>query len=147
MKSQLQTELYHTIPLVQALQLQVTEADVGRVVFDVPLAPNLNDKGCAFGGSLASVLTLASWSVLTCLTWHANIKADVFVHTSDIVYRSPIWKNFKVVAALDQQTCDQFLQNLKEQGKAAVIIKAQAMDDDQVAVNFSGRFVAMRHQT
>jgi thioesterase domain-containing protein len=147
MTERLQLELYHTIPLVHALGLQVQQAQDGLVQFSAPLQANINDKGCAFGGSLASLLTLACWSVLRVETWARELSADIFVHTSDIVYRKPIWQDFFVKAHLDAEALEKFLQQFQETGKAAAILQAQAFVDDEPAVQLKARFVAMRPAT
>ena len=57
----LEHELLSQIPLTRAMQLRVVDYDGSTLRLAAPLAPNVNDKGCAFGGSLASLLTLACW--------------------------------------------------------------------------------------
>lgn len=53
--------LLDAMPPVAALGVRVARCDAERVVLEAPLARNVNDKACAFGGSLASLLTLAGW--------------------------------------------------------------------------------------
>ena len=50
------------IPLARAMALTVAGYDGATLALAAPLAPNGNDKGCAFGGSLASLMTLAGWA-------------------------------------------------------------------------------------
>lgn len=143
MKQRLETELHDTIPLVRALGLKVAQSNEGLVVFNAALTPNINDKGCAFGGSLASLLTLACWSVLRVHTWAQNLPSDIFVHTSRIVYVAPIWADFTVHANLSPQALNQFTETLTLKGKAAAIIRAEVRAADGVAATMEARFVAM----
>ena len=53
------------IPLVREMQIEVLGEAEGRLRLRAPLAPNVNDKGSAFGGSLASLMTLAGWALAT----------------------------------------------------------------------------------
>ena len=46
------------IPLARAMDLELLAHDGDRLALRAPLAPNVNDKGCAFGGSLVSLMTL-----------------------------------------------------------------------------------------
>src|SRR5690606_6825838 len=59
----LERELLAEIPLARAMQLSVAAYDGATLALAAPLAPNGNDKGCAFGGSLASLMTLAGWGL------------------------------------------------------------------------------------
>jgi hypothetical protein len=54
-----QAQLLADIPLTRFMHLAITGWDGDSLRMSAPLAPNINDKGCAFGGSLASVMTLA----------------------------------------------------------------------------------------
>jgi thioesterase domain-containing protein len=141
--ARLEAELYGTIPLVSALQLKVTQAADGQIVFFAPLAPNVNDKACAFGGSLASLLTLACWSVLRCETWAQDLPADIFVHTSKMLYIAPVWGDFTVHAQLELPARAAFVQSFREKGKAASLINASVMADGKAAATMESRFVAM----
>ena len=46
------------MPPVAALRLRIAGYDGARLRLRAPLDANVNDKGCAFGGSLASLMTL-----------------------------------------------------------------------------------------
>jgi thioesterase domain-containing protein len=46
-------------PITRAMQLEIAAWDGESLQIRAPLPPNVNDKGCAFGGSLVSVMTLA----------------------------------------------------------------------------------------
>ncbi len=144
MEQRLSAELHDTIPLVRALGLEVAQSNDGVVVFNAALAPNINDKGCAFGGSMASLLTLACWSVLRTHTWAQQLPSDIFVHTSRIVYIAPIWADFTVHASLNPEGLELFTETLLAKGKAAAIIHAEVRAADGVAATMEARFVAMR---
>ena len=49
--AELERHLLDTIPLAQAMELRVAGYEAGELRLCAPLAPNRNDKGCAFGGS------------------------------------------------------------------------------------------------
>ena len=145
--AELYAELHHTIPLVRALAMQVVCAknspDIGtQVEFTAALGPNVNDKGCAFGGSLSSLKTLACWSVLRTYTWDLGISADIFVHTSRVIYVAPVWHDFSVRCTLSNEALESFRQNLSERGKAAAILHAEVHCRGELAASMEARFVA-----
>ena len=50
---------YLAMPPVAAMQPAIAHWQDGHLRLRAPLAANVNDKGCAFGGSLCSLMTLA----------------------------------------------------------------------------------------
>ena len=58
------TEMRASIPLAQAMDLRGASYDGLTLCLQLPLAPNINDKGCAFGGSMASAATLTGWGLV-----------------------------------------------------------------------------------
>src|SRR5690606_40852383 len=83
---------YQAMPPVAAMQLRIAGYDGDALTLEAPLALHDNDKGCAFGGSLVSLLTLASWGLVTLHVQQAGLDADVFVarseeHTSELQSR------------------------------------------------------------
>lgn len=55
---------------LSALGIQLQSASTERVVFDIPLVGNRNDKGTLFAGSQYSALVLAGWYLAT--QWSAG---------------------------------------------------------------------------
>jgi thioesterase domain-containing protein len=149
LQQRLEDHLLHSIPLARAMALQVEAASAERVVLRAPLGPNSNDKGCAFGGSLASLLTLASWSLLRVHTWQRNWSVDIFVHKSELLYIAPIWQDFRVVASLSAEAIARFDADFLATAKAAALTNAEAFCSDAsgttlCATRMSARFVALR---
>lgn len=51
------------VPITRAMGVRFRSFDDAGVVISAPLAPNINDKGIAFGGTLASLLFLSGWAL------------------------------------------------------------------------------------
>ncbi|HMH68664.1 MAG TPA: YiiD C-terminal domain-containing protein [Pinirhizobacter sp.] len=146
--SQHLSALLARIPLVQAMQLQLHAWDPGQLVMAAPLAPNVNDKGCAFGGSLASVMTLAGWGLVE-LAMHARGQdADIFVGTSTVSYLQPVWDDFQAVATLDERTdWEAFFDDWARHGHArAQVLVTVPGPGDKPAATLQARFVAKRRK-
>ena len=88
----LERHILATIPLARAMELKVAEFDGNRLALAAPLAPNVNDKGCAFGGSLGSLLTLAGWGLI--VLHLGERECDVYVQDSQMRYLAPVWQDF-----------------------------------------------------
>lgn len=95
----LQQELLDDIPLARFMQLTVHAYDGERIHLRAPLAPNSNDKGCAFGGSLASLMTLAGWGLTRLqLQLQGRDDVDIYVRDSQVRYLAPVWTDIEVFA-------------------------------------------------
>lgn len=136
-----------SMPPVAALQLSVADWQPGRLVLQAPLAPNINDKGCAFGGSLASLMTLAAWGLVTLELSAAGLpEAEVYVQNSELDYVAPLFDPLRAEAWLaDGEDWAEFIAGYRQRGRARARLQAEVRcADGRVATRFSGRFVALR---
>ena len=74
--------------------------DGDELALSAPLAPNINDKGCAFGGSLVSLMTLAGWGLIVLKLGALDRDCDVYVQDSSVRYLAPVWSDFIARARL-----------------------------------------------
>jgi thioesterase domain-containing protein len=141
----LEHELLADIPLSRAMALRITAWDGEVLEMNAPLAPNINDKGCAFGGSLASVMTLAGWALVRLAVDAAGLASDIYVQDSTIRYLAPVWGDLHAQARLDgEDSFATFLDALRARGKARLTVQVVvAADDGSPATTLSARFVAM----
>jgi thioesterase domain-containing protein len=137
-----------TIPLTRAMGLRVLEADARSLTLGAPLAPNVNDKGCAFGGSLASLLTLAGWGLVRVRLGAAAADSDIYVQDSTIRYTAPVWCDLRVRAGLAEgERWQDFEQAFAARGRARVqVVAAALLEDGSAATTLEARFVALRRE-
>ncbi|MET0936161.1 MAG: YiiD C-terminal domain-containing protein [Luteibacter sp.] len=88
------------IPLARAMAIGIDSFDGSRLVMTAPLLPNINDKGCAFGGSLATLMTLACWALVEAALRQRGENCDVFVADSTVRYLDPVWDDMRAEASL-----------------------------------------------
>ena len=146
---QLELEILQEIPLARAMNLRVAAGDGEHLTLAAPLAPNINDKGCAFGGSLASLLTLAGWGLLVLRLRAAGEDCDVFVQDSQLRYLAPVWGDLAATAQLvDGESWEAFFNTLGARGKGRLRVAARvATADGSPATTLEARFVAVRRKT
>jgi thioesterase domain-containing protein len=133
------------IPLARAIDVRAAAHDGDMLALDAPLAPNVNDKGCAFGGSLVSVMTLAGWSLVELALQARGIDCDVYVGNSEVRYLVPVWSDFRAEARLDAGAdWDRFFATLAERGKARAEVSCIVHEQGSatVAATLRARFVA-----
>ena len=134
------------IPLARAMELSLAHYDGDRLSLAAPLAPNVNDKGCAFGGSLASVMTLAGWALMELALQRRGEACDVFIGESTVRYLEPVWSDFRAEAQLAEgATWATFFDTLAARGKARIDIACQVPGNGaRPAATLAARFVAKR---
>ena len=136
---------YQAMPPVAALRMSISGYDGTCLRLHAPLAANVNDKGCAFGGSLASLMTLASWGLVAMRVQGAGLAADVFVADSQLRYLAPLFADIEAEAELvADASWDGFIATLRERGRASAQLVARVtLPEGGVAATCSARYVAI----
>lgn len=134
-----------TIPMVKAMQVAIGAIEPARLQLTAPLAANLNDKGCAFGGSLVSLMTLAGWALVSARLHDAgHAHTEVFVADSEVKYRAPLWDDLIAEAvAAEGEDWDEFLAAFAQKGKARITLEARVpLPEGGVATSMRARYAA-----
>lgn len=138
---------YRSMPPVAAMDIAIAGRDVeaDTLTLRAPPALNVNDKACAFGGSLVSLLTLAGWGLVTLRCHQLGIDADVFVADSEIRYLAPLYADLRATAALaDGSGWAPFDQALRSRGRARVRIAASVpLPDGGIATTLRAGYAAI----
>ena len=137
---------YRAMPPVAALQPAIAGSDARSLCLQAPLAANVNDKGCAFGGSLVSLMTLAAWALTTLRIEQAGLEADVYVADTEVRYRAPLLTDLHAEAWLaEDEAWAPVLATLRERGKARATLLAHVLlPDGRVACEARARYAAIR---
>jgi len=144
LKTWLHSELHDHIPLVRAMAIDVDHWAPEQIRLSAPLAPNSNDKGCGFGGSIASLLTLSGWSLLRSAIQQADIRADIYIQDSEIRYLKPAWERLIAIALWTAEEHRQWLEMLGSRGKARATVTMRLESGGVEAATMQARFVALR---
>jgi thioesterase domain-containing protein len=140
----LETELL-AMPPVAAMGLRMGEADDDRLHLHAPLAANVNDKGCAFGGSLTSLMTLAGWGLIALRLAEAGLKAEVYVADTEVRYRAPVYSDLTAVAEIAEgESWSDFLDTLRTRRRARMTVAATVpLAEGMVAAESRSRYAAI----
>lgn len=140
----LEAHILEHIPLARAMQLSVPRYSGEELEMAAPLAPNINDKGCAFGGSMASLLTVAGWGLIVLNLRAQDLDCDVYVGDSRLRYHAPVWGELRGVARYSEAgALDAMLDGLRERGKGRADVTCEiAGDAGAAAATLEARFVA-----
>ena len=137
---------FAAMPPVAAMGIRSAGHDGEVLRLVAPLDANVNDKACAFGGSLASIMTLAGWGLLTLRLGDAGIDSDVYVADSQVRYLRPLFTDLEAEARLaDDVDWDGVLRAWRERGRARASIVSRVLGPDGAAVaELAARFAALR---
>ena len=145
--ARLEEYMRRAIPLVTPMQVRVTAYDAAGLILTAPLAPNINHEHTAFGGSLASLATLACWGWLWLLL-EDEPGMHMVVNEAHMRYLRPVTgvlsARCAAPAAAEQ---DKFLEMLARRGKARLELKAGFAEDGVLCAEYTGSFVAYREGT
>ena len=136
---------YQAMPPVSAMAVGIAGYDGERLRLHAPLARHVNDKGCAFGGSMASLMTLAGWGLFTLRLRSAGLEAEVFVADSAVTFRQPLFADLVADARrAHDASWDGVLDALHAGGRARLrVVASVRMPDGTDAASSRARFVAI----
>src|SRR5690348_6074200 len=91
---ELERYLHEHIPLSKAMQVSVRSINEAAVVLEAPLEPNINHRETVFGGSAASIATLAAWSLLHTRLRREGIATRLVIQRNTMEYEQAILGRF-----------------------------------------------------
>ena len=121
--------LFEDIAPARAMGIQVNGFENGRIELVAPIGLNINDKGTAFAGSIASLLTLAGWGAITLRLKEAGVEADVMVVKSETSYPSAARSALFAEAAVSEAERARVFQELEESGRSRIEVKSALHSD------------------
>ena len=136
--------LTHDIPLGGAMEVRVVRLDEAGVELALPLDANVNDKGTAFGGALASAMILAGWSLPRLLMRRAELKAELVIGRCEIRFTRPVDGAFTALCpwpAADD--CERFVRRLAHSGRASLVLAPEIRADGELAATLSAKYAAL----
>jgi thioesterase domain-containing protein len=138
------TWLKTQIPLINHMGFKPLQYDGQSLGMGAELAPNVNDKGTGFGGSLATVATLCGWSLVTLHLRDIGRDDDVVIRDSHLEYLRPVTGDFIARTRLpDADTVAAFDARMGEKGRARLDLVIEVFCGDEVAMRLNGSYTAL----
>jgi thioesterase domain-containing protein len=136
--------LHEKIPITRAMGVRVESFDNGQFVLVAPIEKNHNHLHTAFGGSLSAMATLAGYGFLW-LELH-DPGVHVVIKESAIRFRRPVLGDIRAICRRPgAEALNAFKRDFARKGKARIVLNAEIVEDEIVAVEFEGTFVAVRN--
>ncbi|TVQ70405.1 MAG: hypothetical protein EA373_06745 [Oceanospirillales bacterium] len=135
--------LNEMIPMTQAMGITSCDYSEGGLSLSAPLDPNKNDKGTGFAGATTALATLAGWSLITRYTQSLNLDCEAMVVESQAKYLRPVTQDFTAKVQLpSEEICQEFQQQLKQKGRARMLLEVVITEKDQPALILQGSYLA-----
>ncbi|WP_163370213.1 YiiD C-terminal domain-containing protein [Endozoicomonas acroporae] len=135
------------IPLLNNMEVSFDQFKDGELVISCPLAPNINDKGTAFGGSIAALATICGW-LFTTLHARTRVKdCAAVIADSQLTYHAP--GKSRISAHCSAMVPDCFFDRLNERRNAKLELTVELYStekEEQSSINiatYKGIYVAM----
>lgn len=142
---ELEAYLHAHIPLSAAMQVSVVAASRQAVTLGAPLAPNINHRSTAFGGSLSAVAILSAWSLVHLRLTAEGFRTRLVIQSNRMDYDLPVEGDFTATATLaDEATWRLFCRMLGRKGLARIGARSVVTCGEIVGGRFEGEFVAFR---
>lgn len=139
----LEAYLHGHIPLSAAMQVAVASVSPETVTLRAPLAPNINHRSTAFGGSVSTLAILSAWSLINLRLNAEALHSRLVIQANRMDYDQPISGDFTATSSLsDASAWPHFTRMLTRKGRARIRATSAVMYEGTVAGRFEGEFVA-----
>jgi thioesterase domain-containing protein len=136
--------LHDHIPLSRQLGAVVQAYDGGSLCLAAPLAPNLNHRATAFGGSLSALAILSGWALLHLNLRDRAIDSRLVIQRSSLEFQAPVDGDFTAVSTLPGAAqWNRFLSTLSRHDRARVSVPGEIRCASGVGAVHEGLYVAL----
>ena len=143
-EARLEHYLHEHIPLSAAMGVRVERATCDDVRLSAPLAPNINHRETVFGGSAASLATLAAWALLHLRLTREGLRARAVIQRSRMQYERPVPGDFEARCRFtDEAGWTRFRAMLARHGRARLTLSAELTYREERMGAFEGEFVVI----
>jgi thioesterase domain-containing protein len=139
-----EAECRQEIPLLTAMDLSFVGFDDLRLTMEAPLAPNINNKGTAFGGSIASICLFGGWAVATLAFTDNDIhNTEIVVFKNEMTFERPARGHLTVDAYIKPADFEACLARLQanDPGRIRLDIHVHLFHDDDRCATMQGLYV------
>lgn len=145
--ARLQAKFLREIPITRHLGLRVDDYTGAELRISAPLAPNVNDKGTAFAGSLNALMTLAGWGLLHLRLFEAAQPCDIVIHRGELEFARPVRSDFRAVAVVTESDWERCLERLRARGRGRIPVATRIETVNGIAASMQASYVALRRAT
>lgn len=130
------------VPQMAAGQISLNHYDGKRLSLSAPLAPNINDKGTAFGGSVSNICLVAGWSMTCLVSRGCGFDGDLVIAKSEIEFLRPLRSDiYAEVDMPDAAAVAAFAKRFSAKGRASMQLEVRVSDEQgELCARFQGKY-------
>ncbi len=137
--------LHEHIAITRHLGVVVEAYDGTSVRLGAPLAPNLNHRSTAFGGSMSALGILSGWTLLHLNLRERGIDARLVIQRTEMDFDEPVAAHFSATATLPPHAeWQRFLATLARHSRARVRVGGAIRAGAVNGGTFDGVYAAIR---
>jgi thioesterase domain-containing protein len=126
------------------MELSFIDYDNLTLTMEAPLAPNINNKGTAFGGSIASICLFGGWAVSTlAFTDNSIHNTEIVVYKNEMTFERPARGHLTINAYIKPDDFDACLARLKANDRKRIRlgIHVDLLHDEVRCATMKGLYV------
>jgi thioesterase domain-containing protein len=127
----------------RALGIAVSNHWENGISLTAPLAPNLNDKGTAFAGSISSLLVLTGWALVAQALESAGLAAEVMVVKSATEYAKAVKAGMRTEASVAPDEFVRIFQELETCGRSRIAIKIRLHAQEEECAQMTAHYAVV----
>ncbi|WP_136253830.1 YiiD C-terminal domain-containing protein [Onishia niordana] len=132
------------IPLVPQLGITGMHWQDDTLVWSLSLAPNLNDKGTGFGGSLAAQTTMIGWSWVTLWLRSQGREQNVVVAEASQRFKAPVTGDYRILCRPEDPAGPAALaERLTSRGKGRIALLQELYCGDTLCLTARGDYAVL----
>lgn len=136
--------LAEAIPMVEHLGIREMRWAGESLVWELALAPNLNDKGTGFGGALTAQTTLLGWCWATLWLRQRGYALDVVVAEASQRFLAPVTGDYRIVcAAHSEQAPASLAERLTSRGRGRIGLIQQLWCGETLCLEAHGDYAVL----
>lgn len=143
-KSALGEYIRSNVPLTDCMKLEVEDLTDFSVRISVPIKPNGNHYGTAFGGSISIMGIVAGWALLHSKIEDEKITCRLAIGESSTKFIKPALSDFYAVCdSLTPENWNSFLSEFVSKGKSSIKLVSEVKFGDQLIAVQEGLYYAL----
>ncbi|WP_136247516.1 YiiD C-terminal domain-containing protein [Halomonas borealis] len=133
--------LGEAIPMAKQLGIEAMHREGETLEWRLAIAPNLNDKGTGFGGSLAAQATLLGWSWTTLWLRRHGYERDVVVAEARQRFLAPVTGGYRLTCAPESEDAPARLrERMAERGRGRIALVQRLWCGDTLCLEAHGDY-------
>ena len=130
------------LPISRYLNMRVHEFTGDTFSLAIDLAPSINDKLTAFGGSLYCAAVMNCWGMVYLQGRQRGINANIVVSHAEIDYLAPVDDEVIIATchAPDDADWEGFFRSFNAKGKSRAKVSSSIFSRGREAVQFHGQY-------